>query len=1041
MTQPPPFRLDSVNQCLWRRVSSGAEERIPLTPTEFRVLDHLVEHVGRVVPHQELLDAVWPDAVIEPQAVKNKIHHLRRLLEDEPQRPRYIETLPRRGYRFVGRLERSPAADADVPIPASRLVGREAVLAELWQSLRNATAGTPQIVFITGEAGIGKTALADEFQRQVATSDRTVRFGHGQCVEGFGTKEAFYPVLEAVGRLCRGPDGARVVDTLAVEAPTWLVQYPALLTRRHRETLQQEILGATRERMLREICEALVAVATRTPLLLVLEDLHWGDPSTLDFISALARHRGPARIVLVATYRPADLAGPIAPLDALKRDLVARHLAREIVVPPLSEAEIARYLADGEPAGPAQEELASLLHRRTEGNPLFMITVLEHMLEGGLVEHERGVWRLLSPASEIAPRVPETLRQMIGAQIERLSPSEQRVLDAAAIAGMTFVPAISAPAAYLDPGSFDECCDALARRDHILRLAGTQELPDGQVVQRYEFVHALYWEALYERQAPARRALLHRRGAERMEALFAASLDDVAPELAYHFEQAADWTRAVKYLRRVAEVADKQGAWVRAKANLEHALALAAKVPPGERVVTEVGILDTLVGISLATLDPAAVRDTATLLRERAAEHGLIDVEIRALIEMAYPLAWSSSARSLDVIDQALRLSEAQQDALMRARTRARCMVRRIMVRGWDAKDAEACRAALTDIRRLGTKEDVAWDTIDSGWVELTSTEYRKAYRDTVESLAVLKEASDEYSHLSYTAAHRLCEYIGSWSLILLGEWGAALRQLDGAITLAERNADRYGGGTLLLLRCLAQVLALDFAGAQAGCASVSPSPDRSLQTFPRHFCLTLDGAAAAGLGDHEGALERLLKLREEMDREPQLLDWYWRLLQRWTLAGLWLTRGELEHAREEGELLLANACATAERTWQALAWDVNARIALAGGDPRQARELVERALAAIDGVEAPVAAWQVHATAAEVFEAFDDTGSAHSHRKSSRDTVLRLAASLEAYPASRQTFLSSPAVAQVLDAAAAGGRGRRSPAARNRAPEVPTVQ
>jgi hypothetical protein len=122
---------------------------------------------------------------------------------------------------------------------------------------------------------------------------------------------------------------------------------------------------------------------------------------------------------------------------------------------------------------------------------------------------------------------------------------------------------------------------------------------------RYEFVHALYREVLYDRQAPARRATLHRRGAERMGELFGASLDDVAPELAYHFEQGADWERAVKYLRRVAEVAGKQGAWERAKANLEHALALAARLPRSERVVSEVGILNALVGISLAMLDPA----------------------------------------------------------------------------------------------------------------------------------------------------------------------------------------------------------------------------------------------------------------------------------------------------------------------------------------------------------------------------------------------------------------------------------------------------
>jgi hypothetical protein len=214
----------------------------------------------------------------------------------------------------------------------------------------------------------------------------------------------------------------------------------------------------------------------------------------------------------------------------------------------------------------------------------------------------------------------------------------------------------------------------------------------------------------------------------------------------------------------------------------------------------------------------------------------------------------------------------------------------------------------------------------------------------------------------------------------------------------------------------LAQVLALDFAGAQAGCASVSPSPDRSLRAFPRHLWLTLDGAAAAGLGDDETALERLLTVREETDRQPQLLDWYWRLLQRWALAGLWLSKGELERAREEAELLVANACATEERTWQAMAWDLNARIGLAGDDPQQARDLIERGLAALDGVEAPVAAWQVHATAADVFQALGQTGRAQSHRKSSRGIVLALAASLDTHEASRQTFLASPAVARVLD-------------------------
>jgi tetratricopeptide (TPR) repeat protein len=655
-----------------------------------------------------------------------------------------------------------------------------------------------------------------------------------------------------------------------------------------------------------------------------------------------------------------------------------------------------------------------------------MIAVLQHLLDAGSVEHEPGSWRLRCPATEIGLQVPETLRQMIRAQIERLSAAEQRVLEVAAIAGMTFIATIRAPTANLDPVLFDECCEALAGRNHILRLAGTQELPDGQVVQRYEFVHALYREVLYQRQAPARRVMLHRRGAERIVVLYADNLDDVATRIAYHFELGADWPRAVQYLRRVADVAGKQGAPLRAKVNLEHALTLAARLPHTERVEAEVGILDALLSILIALTDPAAV-NIATLLRERAAQYGLAEVEARALVDLAVAAAWVSGERSLELTEQALRLCETQGDTLMRARTHMRCMVRRIMSGRWDMADADACRADLDDVRRLGTREDVARDTIDSSYVELFSTHYRKSYRDTVESLAVLKQAGGQHLHLNYTRARRLSEFIGTWSLILLGEWGAALRELDAAIALTERNADRNGGVMLQLLRCWTQVLAMDFAGAHAGCALVSP-PDRPLQTFPRHFCLTLEGTAAAGLGDQERAFERLLTAGEEIGRQPQVMDWYWRLLQERALAGLWLSRGELERAREGAEQMVAHAGATAERTWQALAWDLKAKVAFASGDPLEARDHIERGLAAIDGVEAPVAAWQVHATAAEICQALGESDRAQSHRDSSRNIVLKLAASLERHEASRRTFLNSPAVASVLDSAAVPASARLSP-------------
>jgi DNA-binding winged helix-turn-helix (wHTH) protein len=1011
MKEFSPFRLDPVNQCLWRRTGAGMEERVLLTPTEYGVLAYLVTHAHRLVSHRELLDAVWPGTAIEPQAVKSNIFRLRRLLEDDPRRPRYIETLSRRGYRFVGILA-PDMAEGDRPAAlTSRLVGRENALSELLQCASAASTGTLQMVFVTGEPGIGKTALVEEFQRQLAPASPAPRVLWGQCLEGFGSKEAFYPVLEALGPLARAPD-QEFVQMLASRAPTWLVQFPDLLTPQHRETLRQEILGATRERMLREVCQALETMAAARPLLLLLEDLHWADASTLDLISALARRRVPARIMVVATY-PSDVAGSAQPLHSLKRDLVARQLCREIVLQPLTEAEIARYLGSS-PGGQPPDELAALLHRHTEGNPLFMKAVLQDLVGRGMAERDGDAWRLRTPTAEIVLEVPETLRQMIGAQIDRLDGPEQRVLEVAAIAGMSFAPALSAPTADLDPGVFEACCGALARRGHILRLGGTQELPDGRIVQRYGFTHALYREVLYERQAPAQRATLHRRRAERLEAVFTDALDEVTPELAHHFEKGAEPGRAVKYLRRAAELAVRRYALEEARTNLQHALSLAEHLPAGDRPATEIAILDTLGGMDVVTSDVRAV-PTLSLLRDRAAAYGLPDVEAEALVDLVLPISRTSAEHALEVIDQALQLSDARLDPLMRARIRAGCMMRRIATRGWNAEDATQCRRALDDIRRHGTRNDVAWHVLDCSFVDFYSSRYRKAQRDVLDALAMLTEGHAESFYLDYAVAHWSCEVIVSWSHNLLGEWGAALREIDTRLARAERNSDLYRQHLLLLARAWVLLNAADFAGARAITDALLPELHHPVQASVRRFCLVVGGAAEVGAGQHAAGLAHLTAAREEMDRQMVLVDWYRRLMLQWALANLWLARGDLTRASAEGDRFLTESAATAERTWQALAWETNARIALASGHLELAQDRIEKGLSALDGVEAPVAAWQACATAADVSGALGDAAAARAHRGRSREVILELAASLESHEQLRRTFLTAPAVARVL--------------------------
>ncbi len=597
------FRLDTANQCLRR-----GETRIALTPKAFGVLRYLVDHAGRLVTQDELLEALWPATYVNPAVLRKYILEIRKALGDRPDKPMFVETLPKRGYQFVAPvIDESPAGTLSAA-GIKRIVGREPQLAELGGYLTRAQSSERQVVFITGELGVGKTALADEFESRARADAPGIRIAHGQCVEGYGGTEPYYPVLEALGQLCGGSEGESVVRILAKHAPTWLVQFPAFVNSSQREMLQREILGASRERMLREIGEALEAITSEKPLLLVLANLHWAEASTVDFISAMARRRTPAKFVLIGIYRPADLKSAERPLEAIKQDLLVHQLCHEIALQPLEEAEVAAYLA-GEAAG-VPKSLAGFIHRRTEGNPLFMVAVLEHMQDRGLIAVENGGWKIKTPLEKVGLEVPENLRHMIELQIEGLSQEEQRVLEVASLDGVgrfRFAVVSRAPIIDLDPEAFECMCETLCRRHRVISPAGSAEFPDGTVSACYEFVHALYREVCTQRIAPRRRAHLHRRMGLWSEAHWD-RLDEAATVMAGHFEEAGDWIRAVKYLQLAAETAGRRFEPRQAADILQHALKLVKKLPEAERVEHELTILEKLANIYIAWVRKATGR-------------------------------------------------------------------------------------------------------------------------------------------------------------------------------------------------------------------------------------------------------------------------------------------------------------------------------------------------------------------------------------------------------------------------------------------------
>jgi DNA-binding winged helix-turn-helix (wHTH) protein len=1011
----PGFRLDTINLCLWRRGNVGEDARTALTPKGFDVLRYLVEHAGRLVTQDEILSALWPQSYVQPEVLKHHVLEVRRALGDDPRNPRFIETMPRRGYRFIAPVSAAPETHrtAEAKPAQGRLVGRDAVLADLRDGLGKALRGQRQIVFVTGEPGIGKTALVDEFQRRASAEVADLGFARGQCVEGYGGQEAYYPMLEALGQLCRVPGGDEIVNVLAAQAPTWLAQFPALLKSKHRETLQREIEGATRERMLREIGDAVETITAQRPLLIVLEDLQWVDHSTVDLLSALARRRSPARLMLIASYRPVDAVDH--PLKALNRDLLVHDLCREIALEPVSEVDVADFLA-GESAGAGQpSSLANRVHRRSGGNPLFMVAMLDHMRSRGFITCVAGAWQLSVPLDEIEPGVPEGLRRLIEAQIERLSVQEQGVLEVASVTGAAFAASVSAAATKLDPGDFEDLCDRLSRRQQIVRPVGSQQFPNGSTSARYEFVHALYREVMYGRLAPGRRARLHACIGERLQSLYGDALGEIASELAHHFEEGLDWARAVNYLQLAADTAGRRYALREATAILRHALELARKLPDAPRLASETEILERLTAIYTAASYDLSALETHEALLARLAPHGLSHEHLRALGEMAFFTAWISAERCLEVIERVKRLGSGQAAPGLRAQSRMMYFFWHIAAGGWNSQYAEECRTAFAAIRSQGDRSLVASGQIAYSFIQWVSSAYREADRGASEGREMLFEGREEGAYLIYP--YWMSRAVSSMSLSFLGEWGKALEEGEATMAMLAKHADELRAHRLSqLYRAVVLLDAQDHASVLEVCESVLPLVARDPgNIYLLRLCLVLAGTADVALGNHERALERLSAARDEMNRQAVALDWHRRMQLESSLAELWIARQDLSLARPQAQRFLDATLSTEERTWQALAWETSARVALVESGTKRAEECIAKALSAIQGFEAPLAAWRVHATAAALYDREKNRELAQHHRDLSRATILSLADSLPQASSLRTTFLSSRIVAPII--------------------------
>jgi tetratricopeptide (TPR) repeat protein len=436
-------------------------------------------------------------------------------------------------------------------------VGRQAELAALGTALREAERGHGSVVLVTGEPGLGKTRLVQECRRRAA---RVTRWLEGSCASyASSTPYGLYQQLLAnwagvtpdQPAAVTGPALERVLaavragDLFPLLARMMGLPPGAALGRMGPGELQKQTFAAWRT-----LTSRLVAAG---PAVLVLEDLHWADPTSLRLTLELARLAAGRRLLILATGRP-EAAPALESLDARRLELGPLGGA--------AEEELARSLMGD---GTSREVLDTVL-ASTDGNPLFLEERLSSLLETSALVREHGAWRISQSAGA---QVPQALERMVRSRVDRLSPAARDAVRPASVLGTEFPRSLlAAVCATGEP--LDAALDELRARDFLYEVTGRAE-------PVYRFRHALIQEATYNGLLRAERRLLHSRAAWALEAAAEGRTDEVAAVLGRQFAAAGEPGRALRYYEMAGDHATASFANDEAIASFRAALAIAGE--------------------------------------------------------------------------------------------------------------------------------------------------------------------------------------------------------------------------------------------------------------------------------------------------------------------------------------------------------------------------------------------------------------------------------------------------------------------------------
>lgn len=893
--------------------------------------------------------------------------------------------------------------------------GRDKELGKLEELLRSAMRGSGRVVLVSGEPGIGKTALTRMFGYHAKNKNADLVLARGACVEQYGAGEAYLPFLDVLGSLVQSPGRERVVALLRRHAPTWCLQFPAVFSSGAMDQILREATGATKDRMLRELGDALAALTAEAPLLLVLEDMHWTDPASVDMLRHLAERTHGQRLLLVVTARPEDIERNNPTLKKCYMEMHARGLCEEITLQVLGVQDVAAYLDAHFTPNEFPAELASVIHRKSEGHPLFAIGVIQILIERGDIVRDTlrpgGAWKLKQPLEQMELDVPISVRSMIEKKVGLLSDAQRQALQYASIEGEVFTSTVLAALLEADELDLEERLDVLGKLHRLIHAEGEEELPDGSVATIYRFTHALYQNFLYDQLLRKRRVLLHLRAGETLERVYAGQHARVAGALATHFERGRDFGKAIAFLIQAGDTAQSRYANAEAVSLFSRGLELAGRLPELREAECRVMLLQkrALAQMTLGRLKEAG--DDYRAMSEACRATGNLEGECRALIGICHVAHQARDVLSMEQFNpQARTLAERiGNQALMAEVDNAWGMYQNAC--GQLAEADAAFERGISLARSLKHRPAMVVGLTFSGILHFWRSDYAKAERVQMEASQVAGEARDGFYlplalfYLGLTLANR-------------GRISEAMGSMQEALDMARRNNNalalaRIPNGIGWVSREIGDLgAAIEF---NKGCVEYSRRTKSAEAEANALLNLVYDYILAGEPKKCEDSLARVLPLH---DVEPWIRWRFYGIRHNAAQSEYWLARRKLDRAGEHARTLLANAEHHGVVKYVAVARRLLGEIAAAGGDFTTAEEELTRSVEPFATHPMPLIEWRNHAALGRLLAARNRPGGAgEAFRRA--ETLVREIASNICDPAPRKVFLEMDVVREVIAGAA----------------------